>query len=173
MTWSDKELVFLARKARKLDHVMLVKFTRDPSAPNSTEELSRSSRHIKKPSENDNGQHHTSNDLPNTFTVPESERPKRNSDRTKSLASAQPFLSEPSQFGKEFNALDLLDSEFDISRVPMLIIYSNDSRTVEATEAPQISPLIWGALENVTASLTRRVSYNIDIHYKYFCLFEV
>lgn len=145
--WGDRDLFRKATIARRKNYVLVIKFEQE------------------EPDEDvggDRGYSRTVRDatmeckdiLPNLFVVVGYERPKRDSEMDALLHSSVPFRSTASSPTDDRRRT--YHREIDVSLVPILIVYCNDTRTtVQTNQDRSLAPYIWKTVGNVTSTISR------------------
>ncbi|XP_076825503.1 uncharacterized protein LOC143471053 [Clavelina lepadiformis] len=133
-TWSDKNLERVTSRARRSNHVMIVKFDREESSLRKKRDANTEDN--RSGGTNPEREQEIIADLPQFFVVMETDRSKRNSgDHRHNRA--------PSEGGNADNSIPL---------VPILIAYCNDSATVSPPTAAPMSNAIWKTFANFTSA---------------------
>jgi len=141
--WQGSSLTSVITESRQHGRVLVVKFFDDSPT------LSRNVRDASSAPEQREETRDSSADLPISFVVVETERPKRYSGDNRN------YRKSPSQLA---NSSRILHQQA-MGTKPILIVYCNDSRRApQPTSAPNA---VWKGLLNVTQSLLGRSSHRV------------
>nr|NP_001071987.1 transforming growth factor beta superfamily signaling ligand precursor [Ciona intestinalis]BAE06332.1 transforming growth factor beta superfamily signaling ligand [Ciona intestinalis] len=135
--WTGEHIFDIIRRARRDGHLIIVQFE---------DELQRHRRNAASPlPDNQSSREAVSTPvLPDSFTVLDSERSKRNTGRNR-------------HGGQQNRPGDVFDSLAAVSASPLLIVYTNDSKTVLTKSSGSLSErILLSSLGNITASLAAR-----------------